>query len=73
MVSTNAPEVVVVSRKDNAMTSDHVVFNFAMNNIDDDSPWDADPSPSHTHQSEWSKIASEFTNVRNNRDNSTDT
>ncbi|KAF9646929.1 hypothetical protein BDM02DRAFT_3117884 [Thelephora ganbajun] len=34
-----------------------------MNYIDDDSPWDADPNPSHTHQSEWSKITSDFTNA----------
>lgn len=35
-----------------------------MNSIDDDSPWDADPNPSYHHQSEWSKITSDFTNVR---------
>lgn len=38
-----------------------------MNNVDDDSPWDADPNLSHPRQSEWSKISSEFTNVRHNR------
>ena len=36
----------------------------AMNSMDDDSPWDADPNPSYAHQSEWSKITSDFTNVR---------
>jgi len=39
-------------------------FNSTMNGIDDDSPWDTDPNPSYAHQSEWSKIASDFTNVR---------
>ena len=34
-----------------------------MNGADDDSPWDADPNPSYAHQSEWSKITSDFTNV----------
>ena len=41
-------------------------FNSAMNGIDDDSPWDADPNSSYAHQSEWSKITSDFTNVRSN-------
>ena len=34
-----------------------------MNGIDDDSPWDVYPNPSHAHQSEWSKITSDFINV----------
>ena len=37
-----------------------------MNGIDDDSPWDADPNSSYAHQSEWSKITSDFTIVRSN-------
>ena len=36
----------------------------AMNVVNDDSPWDADPNPSYAHQSEWSKITSDFSNVR---------
>ena len=40
-----------------------VFLDSTMNGIDDDSPWDADPNPSYVHQSEWSKITSEFTNV----------
>jgi len=39
-------------------------FTSAMNSVDNDSPWDADPNPSYAHQSEWSKITSDFTNVR---------
>ena len=67
MCSANVREVVVVEfGKDvqKVRISDPVVFHFAMNGIDDDSPWEADPNPSHSHQSEWSKINSEFTNVR---------
>lgn len=36
----------------------------AMNDVDDGSPWDANPDPSYARQSEWSKITSDFTNVR---------
>ena len=52
-----------VDKRRNKVTSRSAVFNSVMNGIDDDSPWDADPNPSHAHQSEWSKITSDFTNV----------
>lgn len=35
-----------------------------MDGIDDDSPWDTDPNSSYAHQSERSRITSDFTNVR---------
>jgi len=78
--SAGLREVVTVVGKDSArfpagkykrrkkailqVTYRSAVFNSAMNDINDDSPWDADPNPSYTHQSEWSKITSDFTNVR---------
>lgn len=37
--------------------------------VDDDSPWDTEPNPSYANQSEWSKITSDFTNVRHSSTN----
>ena len=70
IVRASGWEKVMVVEKDSTRlfcgkrSRDPVVFTSAINGMEDDSPWDADPNPSYSHQSEWSKITSDFTNVR---------